>query len=124
MIQLKLEINDNTTISEAMEILKQRASIIANSEETAKFRQENPHWSTLYKKAYKPYQDAVEQYEEALKLNEWLNGKNPQNGHLTIKEVFLNMSDQQRLSLFCQRVNTDIPGIFDEWLQAWWMSRY
>jgi hypothetical protein len=124
MYQSKSEIDGNTTISEAIEILKQQANIIANSEEATKFHQENPSWSNLFKKSYKPYQDAVAQYEEALNLNEWLNGKIPKNGHLTIKEVFLNMTDQERLTLFHKRINTGTPSIFDEFLKAWWTNRY
>lgn len=124
MDQSKLEISGNTTISEAIKILKQQADAIAHSEEAAKFHEENPSWSKLFRKPYKPYQDAVQQYEEILKINEWLNGKNPGNGHLTIKEIFLSMSDQDRLSLFHKRINTGIPSIFDGYLQAWWINRY
>ena len=124
MNQSEFEINGNTTISEAIEILKRHADTLANSGEAAKFHQENPNWSKVFRKPYKPYQDALEQYEEALKLNEWLNGKNPENGQLTIKEIFLNMSDQERLSLFHKRINSGIPSIFDEYLKAWWINKY
>lgn len=121
---LKSEITEETTISEAIEILKQRAEDIANSTEEAKFHQENPSWSKLFRKSYKPYRDALMRYEEACELYEWLNGKNPENAHLTIKEAFTALSEQERLSLFNKRVNTEVACIFDEHLKAWWINRY
>lgn len=124
MDESKSEITDDTTISEAVEILALKANAIANSEEAKKFHQENPNWSNLFKKNYQPYKYATAQYEEALSLNEWLNGKCPQNGHWTLKEVFFNMSDQEKLSLFIKRVDTDTPSIFDELLKVWWINRY
>lgn len=124
MDQSKLGINGNTTIIEAIEILKKQADQIAQSEEAARFHQENPSWSNLFRESYEPYQDAVKEYENALEVNEWLNGKNPENGQLTIEQAFLKMSDQQRLTLFHKRINTGIASIFDEYLRAWWINRY
>ena len=124
MSQTINEINSKTTISEAIEILKQRADAIAGSAEAAAFLQQNAGFSKLFVKPYPPYQRAVQEYEQALELNEWLNGKNPANGHLTILETFKRMTDQQRLSLFMKRINTDTPGLFDECLMIWWKNRY
>lgn len=118
------EITGNTTMSEAISILKQKADAIAGSDGAAAFHKDNPDWSNLFRQSYKPYEDAVKEYEEALKLNEWLNGKNPANGHLTLLQIFQNMTDQQRLTLFVNRIDSVISGIFDEYLQIWWMNRY
>jgi len=120
----KFTITSEHTITEALEILKQQVDHHTQSEEAKKFHQDNPSWSTLFRESYKPYQDALHQYEEALKVNEWLNGKNPENGNLTIGEIFFRMSDQQRLSLFHRRINSSTSSIFDEHLQAWWLCRY
>lgn len=124
MNQPDFEINGDTTITEAIDILKRRADAIAQSEEAARFHEENPSWSNLFRKPYAPYEAALGQYKEALEINEWLNGKHPENGQMTIKEIFLNMSDQTRLSMFHKRINTGVSSIFDSYLQAWWMSRY
>ncbi|MDO5510665.1 MAG: hypothetical protein Q4F57_08210 [Weeksellaceae bacterium] len=124
MSKSESEINENTTISEAIQIFKDRVDALANSEEAAKYHQDNPSWSSLFRANYKPYQDAVANYEEALKVNEWLNGKSPENGHLTLLEVFMRMSDQQRLSLFHKRINSETSSIFDKYLRAWWINRY
>lgn len=66
----------------------------------------------------------VDEYENALAVNEWLNGSNPKYYHRTIEEIFISMSDQQRLTLFNQRIHSDAPTLFDDWLRAWWMNRY
>lgn len=124
MNEPEIEINGNSTISEAIEILRRRVENVAHSEEATKFHTENPNWSNLFRKTYKPYQDALEQYEEALKVNEWLNGKNPSNGHLTIMEIFISMSDRERVNLFNRRINTSTPSIFDDYLKTWWINRY
>lgn len=118
------KINSETKMSEALEILKQEVEDIANSDKAADFAKDNPNWSTLFAKTYPPFQDALDQYNDALKLNEWLNGQNPANGHLSLKEIFLNLTDQHRLSLFTVRTNTTVPSIFDELLRAWWINRY
>lgn len=44
------EITDKTTIAEAIEILKERVDLIANSDEAKTFIKENPSWSTLFRK--------------------------------------------------------------------------
>ena len=124
MHQPESDINGDTTITEAIAILKRRVDAIAQSAEAARFHEDNPSWSNLFRKPYPPYEVALRQYEEALEINEWLNGKHPGNGHLTMKEIFFKMSDQQQLSLFHKRVNTGIASIFDHYLQSWWMSRY
>ena len=124
MNEIEIEINGNTTISEAIEILRRRVENVAHSEEAIKFHKENPNWSNLFREKYKPYQDAVEQYDDVLCLNEWLNGKNPLYRHLPIKEAFINMSKHERMSLFNKRININIPSIFDEYLKAWWINRY
>lgn len=116
--------NDSTTMSEAIEILKARADAIANSEEAAKFNKEDPSWSKLFGAEFRPYKIAVEEYERALELNEWLNGKFPDNKHITLLEAFKKMTDQERLSLFHKRVNSNIPTVFDEYLKIWWIHRY
>ena len=118
------KIDGNTTIIEAIQILKNKVDAIAHSEEAAKFFEENPSWSSLFRENYTPHQIALKEYQEALELNEWLNGKNPENGALTIKEAFMRMTDQQRLTLFSNRINSKIPGIFDYYLQVWWINRY
>ncbi|HRP31896.1 MAG TPA: hypothetical protein PKV73_08395 [Agriterribacter sp.] len=60
----------------------------------------NPAPSGVATHTYKPDQDAVKQYEDALKVSERLNRKNSNSRHLTMKQAFLKMSDQERLSLF------------------------
>jgi len=124
MEELKLDINAQTTIAEAIKILKQKADIISESEEAQNFYKQNNTWSKLFKDTYKPYADAVKQYEEALEINQWLNNSGSENSNLTLTEIFNSMPNQQKLSLFHKRINTDTPSIFDKQLQAWWMSRY
>lgn len=124
MDESKFEINVDTTISEAIAILKLNANSIAYSGEAKKFHQENPNSLNLFKKSYNPYQEAVALYKEALNINEWLNVKSPKNVHWTLKEVFFNMTDQEKLSLFQKRIDKHTPSIFDELLRAWWTNRY
>lgn len=40
------------------------------------------------------------------------------------KEEFNKMSDQQRLSIFMQRNQTNETTVYDELLKEWWLNRY
>lgn len=120
----KYQINSDTTISEAIQILKQKAEDIAREKDAEQFYENDTSWSNLFRKSYQPYEDALAQYEDALELNKWLNGENPENGHLTLLDAFLKMTDQQRLTLFQKRINSKVPGLFDEYLRTWWINRY
>jgi hypothetical protein len=117
-------ITSDTSVGEAVEILKQRAEAIAQSPEAEMFNTDNPSWSNLFREEYPPYQNALKEYEAALEINEWLNGANPDNGLLTISEAFAKIPDYERLNLFYKRINTKVPSVFDECLQQWWINRY
>ena len=42
----------------------------------------------------------------------------------TSAEKFWEMSDQERLSLFMKRINSQEPSEYDELLKSWWANRY
>lgn len=113
-----------TTIEQAIEILKKQAEEMANSAEVQKFKNDNPHWSNLFRETHPAYHEAMLEYEAAVELYEWLNGKKKANANISIKQAFIELSERDRLSLFHQRVNSTIPTLFDEYLKIWWMNRY
>ncbi|MCZ2458677.1 MAG: hypothetical protein LC128_03530 [Chitinophagales bacterium] len=114
----------DTTIKEAIEILKKKAEYIGSSKEAEKFYKEHESWSTLFREEFPEYKTALAEYKDAEELNAWLNGKNPEFHHMSIDDCFRKMSDQERLSLFHRRVNSNVPSLFDEWLRIWWINRY
>jgi hypothetical protein len=43
---------------------------------------------------------------------------------MDIRNWFYKLSDNQRLSLFLKRINSDEATIYDNLLQNWWVNRY
>ncbi len=43
---------------------------------------------------------------------------------MDIQSWFSKLSDNQKLSLFLKRINSDEETIFDNLLQSWWINRY
>jgi hypothetical protein len=118
------EINGDTRLDDAIAMLAGHAEQMSKSTEGASFNKDAASWSTLFRDTSKPYGDAMKMLEDALKLRERLEKSYPGSGQMTIKELFIKMTDRERLSLFHERINTETPGVFDEFLKAWWMNRY
>lgn len=50
--------------------------------------------------------------------------KNNNDEDISISDKFIQLSDQQKLSLFMKRTKSDEPTEYDELLQHWWLNRY
>lgn len=63
-------------------------------------------------------------YEELVSVKEWGLSVGLGQDQLCIKNLFVKMSEQRKLSLFHKRINQQQPSLFDDYLEAWWKSRY